>query len=161
DLTHPNNPCLRDDEVINDRLGDTDTALFDSDTMLLPLWPAKLGAVNGAPCADGSTKNLPALPKWSSTHTRIHYGVETFGNVGDFGARGAVTNAGHLTLTADVIHPGIEVVDVPDILNPPTFGLVLNPDQPGNVLTVRRDTAAYQADHGKGMLMVHFHNKVG
>ena len=28
-----------DDELINDRLGDTDTALFDSDTMVLPLWP--------------------------------------------------------------------------------------------------------------------------
>jgi subtilisin family serine protease len=162
DLTDPNNPCVRDDELINDRFGDIDTALFDSDTMLLPLWPAALGAVKGAPCADGSTKNLPALPNWSSTHTRIHYGVKSFGNVGDFVDSVGVTNAGHLTLTADVIHPGVEVVDVSDMLNGPlTTGFVFNPDQPGKVLTVRRDLAAYQADHGKGMLMVHVHNKVG
>ncbi|HZC70561.1 MAG TPA: S8 family serine peptidase [Jatrophihabitans sp.] len=161
DITHRNNPCIRDDELINDRLGDTDTALFDSDTMLLPMWPAKLGKVQNAPCFNGGTRDLPALPKWSSTHTRIHYGVQAYGNLGELVDSAGISRRGHLTLTTDVIHPGVEAVGFPGVLNSPTIGLVFNPDQPGKVLTARRDVARYNADHGKGLLMVHFQNKVG
>ncbi len=157
DITDPNpaNWFVRDDELINDRLGDTDTALFDSDTMVLPVWPAALGrltaAVNGV--------DAPALPGFSRSHSRIHYGVETFGATGFVDSVG-VTSAGHLTLSTDVLHTGVEVVS-PRMLNVPSVGLLLNPDQPSNILTVRRDVAAYNADHGKGALLIHFHNKVG
>jgi hypothetical protein len=60
----------------------------------------------------------------------------------------------------DIKKPGVEVYDQ-SIVNYPTVGLSLNTDAPGAVLTVRRDKSAYNTDNGKGLLVVHFHNKVG
>src|SRR5262249_50741902 len=69
----PSNWFIRDDELINDRSGDADTALFDSDAMILPLWPAALGVGDGT---------LPPLPGFDNTHTRIRYGIASFGESG-------------------------------------------------------------------------------
>jgi subtilisin family serine protease len=160
DITDPDpaNWFIRDFEPINDRVGNTDTALFDSDTMVLPFWPASLGV------GDGS---LPPLPGFDSLHTRIHYGVVSLGESGLIDSVGVDPTTGSLNgsrMTVDVTHPGVEVTS-PGMANPavarPTVGHILNPDQNGTVLTVRRDVAAYNADHATGMLMVHFHNKVG
>jgi subtilisin family serine protease len=154
DITDPSHPFIRDDELINDRLGDTDTALFDSDTMVLPLWPAALGTANGD----------PALPGINSTHTRIHYGVVSFSQSGMVDAIGVDPNSGLLTahrMTVDATHPGIEVYKLPDITTPHTVGLILNPDLNGTAVTVRRDVTAYNTDRATGMLVVHFHNTVG
>jgi subtilisin family serine protease len=156
DITNPNNPFIRDDELINDRLGSTDTALFDSDTMLLPLWPAALGT--------GGDGTLPPLPGFDSAHTRIHYGVASFsesGLVDSVGVDGTTGLLNAARMTVDVTHPAVEVTKVPDIGNVQTTGLILNPDQNGTALTVRRDVTAYNTDHATGMLMVHFDNKVG
>lgn len=43
----------------------------------------------------------------------------------------------------------------------PGASTLLFADEPGNTLTVRRDGAAYHDDHGKGALIVHFHNRLG
>jgi subtilisin family serine protease len=156
DITDPANPFIRDDEFINDRLGDTDTALFDSDTMVLPLWIKALGTAN----------DNPPLPGFDSAHTRIRYGVMSFGRSGLVDAIGVDPVTGHLNaqrMTVDVAHPAVETWKLPNI-EPPnvnTVGLLLNPDQNGTVVTVRRDVNAYNADHATGMLFVHFHNLVG
>jgi subtilisin family serine protease len=155
DTTNPN-PAhwfIRDDEFINDRLGSLDTALFDSDTMLLPLWPDALGTGGGD----------PALPGFSRSHSRFHYGVVAYGPVGVVDSIGVNLNTFELNsgrLSADVLHPGVEMWNSAN-LSPLTTGLVLNPDSNGARLTVRRNVAAYNTDKGNGALVVHFHNKVG
>jgi subtilisin family serine protease len=149
----PNNWFVRDDRLINDRFGNVDTALFDSDTMVLPVWLGALGTDSG----------FPALPGFDSAHTRIRYGVMSFGRSGLIDSIGVDPATGQLNaqrMTVDLMHPGVEVYN-PNIGNVATDGLLLNPDQNGTVLTVRRDVNAYNADHATGMLLVHFHNLVG
>jgi hypothetical protein len=60
------------------------------------------------------------------------------------------------TLTTDVLNPGVAVFGSFDGNGSP----LLYVDAPG-ALAVRRDAAAYAADHGQGALIVHFHNVVG
>jgi subtilisin family serine protease len=126
--------------VINDRFADTDTAVFDSDTLVMPVF-------------------IEDLPGISDTHSRIHYGIVSFGSFSgdpvDFA--GFDPNTGDLTLSADVLNPGVSVTGSVDAGNSP----ILYQDMPGTSLTVRRDAAAYAADHGMGAMMVHFHNTVG
>src|SRR5262249_60508941 len=57
-------------------------------------------------------------------------------------------------LSFDVLRPGITVTNG-------RSAAVLYLDLPHTALIVRRDTAAYLADHGLGVLMVHYHNRVG
>ncbi len=132
-----------DVELVNDRFGDTDTALFDSDTMVMPVW---IGGLSGV----------------STGHSRITYGVVTFGSfssglVDSVGARvsgSSVSLDG--TLSTDVLNPGLAVFGAFDGSSSP----LLYVDAPGT-LEVRRDASAYTADHGLGALIVHFHNAVG
>ncbi|MEP7019651.1 MAG: S8 family serine peptidase [Pseudonocardiales bacterium] len=130
-----------DTEAINDRLGDTDTALMDSDTMVLPV------AISALPGVVGPSK-------------RISYGIVTFGN----GSGNPVDVVGladngdvNASLTINPFRPGIAVYGSFDGSASP----LLFKDASGSVLQVRRDRAAYAADHGAGALIVHFHNKVG
>jgi hypothetical protein len=129
-----------DAELINDRFGDTDTALFDSDTLVMPVLTS-------------------ALPGVSVGHSRIKYGVLTFGSFSadPVDSVGLDSNdAPDGTLTADVLNPGVAVYGSFAGGGSP----LLYVDGPGT-LVVRRDAAAYAADHGKGALIVHFHNAVG
>jgi subtilisin family serine protease len=131
-----------DIELINDRFGDTDTALFDSDTLGMPVF-------------------IPALPGISSGHSRITYGVVTFGQfqsspVDSVGFNSALT-AFDGSLSTDVLNPGVAVYGAFNSSSSP----LLWADAPSTALVVRRDAASYAADHGKGLLMVHFHNAVG
>jgi subtilisin family serine protease len=131
-----------DEELINDRFGDTDTALFDSDTLVMPVF-------------------IPALTGVSAGHSRIKYGIVTFGQfsanpVDSVGFNGNLT-ALNGSLSTDVLKPGVAVFGAFDGSSSP----LLYADEPNTSLTVRRDTAAYAADHGMGVLMVHFHNTVG
>lgn len=159
DITSPDPSqwFIRDEEAINDRLGNTDTALFDSDTLVLPLAVGALGAFN-----DPVTGQFhPALPGFSAGHSRIQYGVQTLGEAGPVDAIGFDPNSGLLTssrLSTDVLHPGLSAYSLSANT---THSIVLNYDQPGNLLTVRRDLAAYNADHGLGALLVHYQNQVG
>ncbi len=61
------------------------------------------------------------------------------------------------SLTTDPFKPGVAVYGSYDGSASPLLFKV----GPGSVLQVRRDRAAYAADHGAGALIVHFHNKVG
>ncbi len=130
-----------DAELINDRFGDTDTALFDSDTLVMPVF-------------------IPALPGVSSGHSRITYGIVTFGSfsndpVDSVGFDSSFNLNG--TLSTDVLNPGVAVFGAFDGSGSPLLWV----DAPGSSLEVRRDYAAYTADHGEGALIVHFHNVVG
>jgi subtilisin family serine protease len=126
--------------LINDRFGDTDTALFDSDTLVMPV-------------------GIADLPGISAGHSRIHYGIVSFGqfsgNPVDFA--GFDPNTGDLSLSADVLNPGVTVTGAFDGNESP----LLWADMPSTSLNVRRDAAAYAADHGMGAMMVHFQNTVG
>ena len=68
------------------------------------------------------------------------------------------------TLSADLIEPGVLVSgdgvtgDVGGTNTP--FGPVVE-DLAGTQLDVARNAASYRADKGKGLMMVHFHNKAG
>jgi subtilisin family serine protease len=130
-----------DTELINDRFGDTDTALFDSDTLVMPVWLPALGVTAG--------------------HSRITYGIVTFGSFsGD-----PVDSVGFTSdlsgfdgsLTTDVLNPGVAVFGSFD----GSSSALLYADMPGTSLTLQRDAAAYAADKGQGVLMVHFHNVAG
>jgi subtilisin family serine protease len=140
-LYNLNTDEIDDVELINDRFGDVDTALFDSDTLVMPVW---LGALSGL----------------SAGHSRITYGIATFGQFS--GDPVDLIGFGNVdffdgSLSTDVLNPGVAVFGAFDGNESP----LLWADMPGTSLNVRRDAAAYAADHGMGAMMVHFHNTVG
>jgi subtilisin family serine protease len=150
----PSNWFIRDDELINDRFGEPDTALFDSDAMVLPVWLGAFGALS-----DG----VPALPGFSASHTRISYGILAYGQSGLVDRLGVDPDTLELTgsrRTFDLRHPGVEAYNS-SILSFPTLGLLLNADSPGTSLTIRRDVSRYNTDEASGALLLHFHNMVG
>src|SRR5262249_20035473 len=127
-----------DVEAVNNLLGDVDTAEFNSDTLVLPV-------------------AIGALPGVRAGHSRIRYGVASFSafspgpiDLVGLDARGRLVRP----LSFDVLRPGITVTNG-------RSAAVLYLDLPHTALIVRRDTAAYLADHGLGVLMVHYHNRVG
>jgi hypothetical protein len=142
ELIDLNSGAVLDAEPINDRFGDTDTALFNSDTLVMPV-------------------ALGLIPGVTASHSRISYAVFAFSEyqsapvdqVGDVGAKGKLVKP----LSFDVLHPGVAVFGSYD----GDASALLYRDSPGSVLEVRRDSAAYAVDHGLGALLVHFHNKVG
>ena len=130
-----------DVQPINGRLGDTDTALYDSDVMVLPVSLDTLidYGVN------------PASP-------RVSYGIETYSYSSDqaIDMIGIDPETGDLDhpLSADLYEPGITVTD--ESGNGP-----LVEDQPGHQLTVTRNVGSWKEDGGEGLMMVHFHNQTG
>ncbi len=131
-----------DIELINDAFGDTDTALLDSDTMVLPV-------------------AIGAIPGVTAGQSRINYAIETYNGyhpdpidtVGTVAPDGTMTGA----LSMDVLNPGV-------VLHGTYTGdasPLLYPDTPAAVLKLRRDADAYQADGGLGAMVVHFHNDLG
>ena len=131
-----------DVEPLNASLGDTDTAVFNSDTMVLPLW---LGALDGV----------------TSDASRISYAVFSFSpyqeapvdTIGDIDKSGQLVGAKSL----DVLNPGISIRGSYDGNASP----ILYRDAAGSVLSIRRDVTAYAADGGLGALVVHLQNAVG
>jgi hypothetical protein len=130
-----------DAELINGVFGDTDTALLNSDTMVLPVW-------------------LAALPGIDADHTRINYGVASYSaySSGPVDVIG-MDDDGNLVnpLSTDVLHPGVSVAGSYTGADSP----LLFPDSNASVLKLARDPSAYAADKGKGALLVHFQNAVG
>lgn len=128
-----------DTELLNNRFGNVDTAAFDSDTMVMPVWLDVL---------EGFGIN-PANP-------RINYGFISYtAYSADYvDAVGMDPQTGKVSLTADLFTPGISVTDA-DGDGP----LVLDKD--AAELTVTRNAASYAADGGQGLMMVHLHNRVG
>ena len=123
-----------DAQLINDRFGDTDTALFDSDVLVMPVLTSALGA--------GS---------------RISYGVASFSpyqsdpidTVG-FNAAGS-----KVTLGFNPMRPAVAVYGSYD----GDASALLYRDSPGTLLKIRKDRASYGLDKAMGALLVHFHNK--
>ena len=130
-----------DEQPIDDQFGNVDTALFDSDTLVMPV-------------------DIADLPGVSAGHSRIGYGILTFGQFsGDpVDSVGFDKNLQNLdgSLSTDVLNPGLAVFGAFD----PSSDPLLYVDSP-DTLTVRRDAASYAADHGMGALIVHFHNAAG
>ncbi len=141
DPARPAGQRVIDQQLINGRFGNIDTALYDSDAMVLPVSLAELKAY-------GVDKENP----------RINYGVEGY----SYSTRDAIDligvdpESGDLQdpLTANLYEPGILVTDENG------EGPLVD-DQPGKELTVTRNIASWQEDEGKGLMMLHFHNKVG
>jgi subtilisin family serine protease len=146
--------AIIDAEPINDRFGDVDSALYDSNVMLLPV-------------ATGALLSLPG------SSTRLHYGViswsdEEPGVVDRIGVRldadRLPTTLSSSRLSFDPARPGIAVYDpafTPSNTTWNLFGfpeLTVLPDHPTSAVKVRRDRAAYLADRGRGALIIHFHN---
>lgn len=129
-------------DALNASLGDTDTAIFDSDTYVMPV-------------------PLALLPGLSVDNPRINYAVFTFDgyhsapldSVGDIDENFQIVGG----LSMDVLHPG---VSVQGSYNGSTSPLLFA-DAPGTVLSIQRDVAGYRADRGQGALIVHFHNTNG
>jgi len=124
-----------DAELINAAFGDTDTALLDSSVLVMPVFNAAIGIDPN----DG----------------RFDYGVYGFTSY-----QGApldtvgVGAGGSLDLSFDPVHPGLAAYGSVT----PSSSTLLFDDQPSTTLTVDRDAAAYAADQGQGLMMVHFHN---
>jgi len=124
-----------DVQLINDRFGDLDTALYDSNTMVIPFSIAALGLTEG--------------------NSRIDYAVASFGNqapapVDVVGFDESFNVDGSLSF--DPLHPGIRLGRTGE---PPS---ILFEDQPGTTLPINRNATAYEADNGLGLMVVHFHN---
>ena len=120
--------------------GRYDTATFDSDTIVMPLW-------------------LPALADYGvdAAHPRVGYAISTlsYSRYGEIDSFGWNADGSKVTKTADLFTPGVSVVDS---AAPADGRSAIFDDQPGSQLAVTRDVSSYAADGGQGILMVHFHN---
>jgi subtilisin family serine protease len=135
--------AIVDTEALNDSYGDVDTAMFDSDVLVLPF-------------------RIGALPGLSATSSRISYAIEAYSGYSSrpVDTVGVVNeNTFQLThpLSFDVLHPGVAVYGT---YSGSGTALLYN-DSPSSVLTVRRDAAQYALDGGQGVLLLHFQNAVG
>jgi subtilisin family serine protease len=123
-----------DVEPINAALGDTDTALLQSNVLVLPVFNAALGIDP----ADG----------------RFDYGVFGFTGYLSDPLDTVGVDGDDVTLSFDPVHPGAAAYGTVDA----SSSLLLFQDSPASVLKVDRDAAAYAADKAQGLMMVHFHN---
>ncbi len=131
-----------DAEPLNASFGDTDTAVFNSDTLVMPV---AIGALDGV----------------TSDASRISYSVFSFSpyqgdpvdHFGDIDQDGQLVGASSM----DVLNPGVSIRGSYDGNASP----ILFRDTAGSVLSIRRDVSAYAADAGQGALVVHFQNAVG
>jgi subtilisin family serine protease len=129
-----------DVELLNSRFGDLDTALYDTDSMILPLY-------------------LDVMTDYGITpaNPTITYGVETYSaySAQPIDLVGVNPATGDLTgMKANLYAPALSVADGAG--NTP-----LMEDVTGDSLTVTRNAASFAADGGQGLLMLHLHNKVG
>ena len=128
-----------DAEPLNDSFGDTDTAIFDSDTLVMPISIGALGLTSG--------------------HSRVSYGVESFSDLNGPTDQVGVDDNGDPTgaLSFDPLNPGLAIFGSYD----GDSSALLYRDSPGSVLEIRRDAAAYAKDGALGALLVHFQNTNG
>lgn len=131
---------LGNGQLLNRTSGDVDTAIYDSDSIVLPF---KLAALEPLGI--------------DAANPRITYGIESYSySYQPVDLIGVDPESGDLSdpLTVDLFDPGVRVTGS-DGSGP------LLADRDGEEVTVHRDPASYRADDGKGLLMLHFHNKVG
>lgn len=128
----------------NNRLGDVDTAIFDSDVLLMPVELSQLVpfGVNAA-------------------SPEVSYGIVTYGRDGtvdQVGMNGASPDG---SLSANLYEPGVLVSGQGFANGYNTASGPLVADLDDEDLDVERDLASYAADGGLGLLMLHFHNEAG
>jgi subtilisin family serine protease len=125
-----------DVEPLNAALGDTDTALLESSVVVMPVFNAALGI--------------------DPANSRFNYGVLGFTAYQSAPLDTVGVGSGDsLDLSFDPVHPGAAVYGAVSQSTSPLLFL----DNPTSVLRVDRDAAAYAADKGQGLMMVHFHNQ--
>jgi hypothetical protein len=141
DPAKPSGQRVIDQQLTNGRFGNIDTALYDSDVMVLPIL-------------------LDALADYGVTpaNPRVSYGVETYSAYSDQPIDLIAVDAESEKLvdppSVNLFEPGLTVTDSDE--NGPLVS-----DQPDEQLTVTKNIASYAGDSGKGLMMVHFHNQAG
>ena len=124
-----------DVQYLNALPGTVNTALNDSDVLVMPVLLSKLKGINAA-------------------NPRIDYGVYGWSLTAPspIDVVGVAPN-GDLQLSMDIEQAGLRAVDA----NNQSF----YPETQGTTLKVTRNPAVYQANNSKGLMLVHFHNAVG
>jgi subtilisin family serine protease len=130
-----------DPQLLDNRDGSLDLAVFDSDTVLFPVPHALLAAYGFD----------------ASVNPRISYGIQSFSlaspqPVDAVGFTRDLQFADFLSF--DVVNPGVSVTG-------PTGAGPYAVDAPGTTLTLTKNDATLAADGALGVLMVHFHNRTG
>jgi subtilisin family serine protease len=130
----PDQYSVLDDQLINGYDGSFDTNLFNSDSLALPV----------------SVKTLQDTGLVSGAAPKIKYWVESYtaeaGQVDAVGSQAA-------PMTLSVASPALSAFG--------DFGTMLNTDQPGASLDLRRDDAAYASDKPVGLMLIHHLNTDG
>ena len=122
-------------QYLNALSGTVDTAMYDSDVLVMPVLLSKLKGIN------------PGNP-------RIDYGVYGWSLTAPFPVDAVgVDSSGDLKLSMNTEQAGLQAVDAN---NQPLY-----PETRGTTLDVTRNPAVYEANDSKGLLLVHFHNAVG
>jgi Bacterial Ig-like domain (group 3) len=126
-----------DAEPLNNALGDTDTALLQSNVMVLPVLTGALGLTGAS--------------------SRIRYGVAGFTGYqsAPLDIVGADADGDNVSLGFDPLHPGAALFGTVTADTNPLLWL----DNPTSTVKVTRDAAAYAADKAQGLMVVHFQNK--
>jgi subtilisin family serine protease len=120
-------------DAVNDSFGDTDTAIFDSDTLVMQV-------------------PISEIPGITAESTRINYSVLSFSPY-----QGSPIDQTDW-MSFDPMSPGVAVYGS---YSGGGQSALLYPDSESSVLNVRRDAAAYTQDGGLGAMLVHFHNALG
>jgi hypothetical protein len=136
ELVDLNAGTIVDAQPINDRFGDTDTALLNSDTLVMPVATGALGL--------------------TATNSRFNWGVDSFSAYQSAPLDAVGIDAGS-PLSFDPLNPGVALYGSYD----GDASALLFRDSPGSVLKLTRNASAYAADKGLGLLAVHFHNTNG
>lgn len=130
-----------DVELLDARFGNTDVAAYDSDSLVLPLW---LGATDA--------NNNPVID--TANNPRINFGISTWTTASNQPIDLVGEDAdGNVSLTADLANPAVTVDDGSSV--------VPMSDTTDGSLNVWKTASTYKADHGMGLLMLHFHNANG
>lgn len=130
-----------DVQALNGLEGNVDSAIYDSDSMILPF-------------------SLDALEAFGVDvdNPRISYGIETYsgGSSRPVDLLGIDPQTGELSdpLSVNLFEPAIRVTDA-------NGDGPLVADESGQSLKVHRNVYSYAGDNGEGLLMLHLHNAVG
>ncbi|MDM4761401.1 S8 family serine peptidase [Galbitalea sp. SE-J8] len=127
-------------QYLNGLDGSIDTAVYDTDTIVLPFSLAALAGLG----VDAS-------------HPRVSWAIESYGPSGAQTVDTIWIDPATFEMsggpTVDLFAPGVSVVDAGG------YGPLVY-DRP-SALTVSYDAAAYAADDAEGVMMVHLHNAAG
>ncbi|SDO67193.1 PA domain-containing protein [Pedococcus dokdonensis] len=123
-----------DDQLLNGIDGSFDTNVFNSDSLALPV---SVGVLKDAGLITGAT---PKIKYWVQSYTA------EAGKVDQVGSAAA-------PMTLSVASPALSAYG--------DFATLLNSEQPGTVLDVRRDDAAMATDKPQGLFLIHHLNTNG